>query len=133
MSVSKSDAALRRSAKRAAQLSVAWSFECTLELSIHDASQGMGSGGIVHSTELFSKVLKDRHDYQGSSLKTLDVVSFSSSRGTSRVTQQQILHVNGFVHSTTPVLHTSLQAWFAIPGIDVAWTKIEGRFEKAMW
>ena len=63
---SKTEASLARSARSAERRSAAWSFAGTLDLDIHNASQGIGSGsgGIVNSTEIFTKVFADREYYQ---------------------------------------------------------------------
>jgi hypothetical protein len=57
-------------------------FACTLDMAAHDASQGIGcgsSGGIVNSTEIFTKLFRCRRDYQESSLNSVDIASSSSS------------------------------------------------------
>ena len=54
----------------------AWSFAGTLDMAVFDASQGIGcgsSGGIVDSTELFTKLFRGRQDYQQSSLKSVRI------------------------------------------------------------
>ncbi len=113
-----------------------WSFAGTLDMGIHDVSHdasrgigGGGGGGIVNSTEIFTKMFDDRRDYQASSLKSIGIASFSSPRDI--LSHGVILHVNGFIHATSAVLKTSLEAWFPIPGLDVAWTEIAGPFRNS--
>ena len=76
MAFSNSAASQNRSAKsvnRAARHSIAWSFAGTLDLDIHNASQGIGSrsGGIVNSTEICTKLFRDRDDNREASLKSI--------------------------------------------------------------
>ena len=101
MEYSRTEASLARSAKRAETQSAAWSFTGTLDMALYDASQGIGCGsssGIVSSTEIFTKLFRDRQDYQGSSLKTVDTASFSSPRD--MLSGTNLVPVDGFIHAT---------------------------------
>ena len=100
-------------------------------MAVFHASQGIGcgsSGGIVDSTELFTKLFRGRQDYQRSSLNTVRIASFSSPRDMSSWTN--LLPVNGFIHAGTAVRKTSLEAWLPMPGLSLTWTKIVGAFRE---
>ena len=102
-------------------------FAGTLDMAVFDASQGIGcgsSGGLVDSTELFTKLFSGRQDYQRSSLKSVRIASFSLPRHTLRGID--LLPVNGFIQAGTAVLKTSLEAWLPMPGLSLTWTKIVG-------
>ena len=108
--------------RRAGSRGIAWFFVANFDFNAQN----------VHSSpsELFEELIEHRQQYQESSLKSIDIFSFSYSRNKS-MTLPGTITFTGFIHSLphSAILHSSLRAWFDnVPSFKIEWTRIDGPY-----
>ena len=108
--------------RRAGSRGIAWFFVANFDFNAQN----------VHSSpsKLFEELIEHRQQYQESSLKSIDIFSFSYSRNKS-MTLPGTITFTGFIHSLphSAILHSSLRAWFDnVPRFKIEWTRIDGPY-----